>query len=357
MSVSVDAVVEVVSTYCDPPGPSGREELVRELLLERLSGHGLEPAVDAVGNVLARVGGAGSRTLIVAHMDEVGYRVRHVTEDGFLLLTVAQGTRHDPQTRRYIVGQAAQVLGRDGVVARGQFAAPSGHTATREQLERPDLHVQDFFVDVGLPSREAVIAAGVHVGSPIVFDSPVRRVGECLSGKAMDDRLMLAIVDLLVGSVPEDGLAVDLWVAGTVQEETVLHGARAMAALERFDQVIALDIGLTGDMPLLGVAQIDGRIGAGPAVVHQDQFLAYDHGLTWRLLDCAERAGTPVQHGSYASYGSDGVAFIDAGMPAALVTTPVRYPHTARELVHPSDVIATVALLREFATSAEAQAA
>ena len=64
---------------------------------------------DPVGNLVARVGGSGPRVLVQAHMDQVGYVVRHVTDDGFLLLDGAQGDRRTGPERRHPVGQPVRV--------------------------------------------------------------------------------------------------------------------------------------------------------------------------------------------------------------------------------------------------------
>jgi len=227
------AVYEAVAAFCELTGPSGCEGDVAAFLRERWAGRVEEVREDGIGNLLFRVGGTGPRLLLHAHMDEIGYVVRHITEDGFLLLDSAQGRRREGPERRYMVGQPAQVVGRDGVVARGIFAAASGHVLTRAQPESERLDWDEFFVDLGLASRDEALATGLHVGAPVVFDVPTRRVGHHLVGRAMDDRVMLAVMDLLLGELTGGALACELWLGATVQEESGLHGAAALAASGR----------------------------------------------------------------------------------------------------------------------------
>lgn len=345
-----DGLAATIAELCELPGPTGREEAVRARLAERWRPHVDTLAVDGVGNLLAKVGGQGRRTLLTAHMDEIGFVVRHVTDAGFLLVANAQSSGRVSHERRYMVGQPAQVLGRDGVVARGVFAAPSGHVLTAAQLAEPRLTAADFFVDVGADSREQALALGVHVGAPVVWDVPTRRLGDKLVGKAMDDRLLLAVLTALLERIDRDALGVELWVAATVQEENVCHGARALAARERFDQVVALDVGLCGDVPGVGPEVTDVRLGGGPVLVHSDFMAHYDHALTWTLADLAGRSGIAFQHGQFGDYGSDGLPFVDAGTPTALVAAPVRYTHTAFETAAVGDAAATVALVETFVT-------
>ena len=93
-------VFDVVAPLCELPGPTGHERLVRDHVEERWRALGLEPAIDGVGNLLARVGGSGPRVLLEAHMDEIGFVVRHVTSEGFLFLDGAQGGRRATHERR-----------------------------------------------------------------------------------------------------------------------------------------------------------------------------------------------------------------------------------------------------------------
>lgn len=348
--IADERIFATIAAYCDLPGPTGYEAAVRARVQSGWEGRAAEVRVDPVGNVLARVGGHGPRLVIDAHMDEIGFRVAAITEDGFLMLADGQRGHDQPQERRYAVGQPAQVVGYDGVLARGVFAAPSGHVLTPEQRDADHLMIGDFFVDLGLDGRAAVLAAGIHPGAAVVFDVPTRRLGDRAVGKAMDDRMLLAVIELLLATVEPSALAVELWVAATVQEENGLHGARAVAARERFDAAIALDVGLTGDVPGVTGDELETRLGGGPVLVHSDSYVHYDTGLTRRLLHAATGAGIDVQHATFGRYGSDGCAYLDAGTPAALLTTPVRYTHTAVEMVALADVRATVELLAATVT-------
>src|SRR3954454_6832319 len=198
-----------LAELCAVPAPSGAEHEHAERLEERWSALGAEVRRDPVGNLVARAGGGGPRVLLQAHMDQVGYLVRHVTEEGFLLLDGSQGDRRTGPERRHPVGQQVRVLARGGDWVEGVLAAASGHVLTAEQREQHRLGYDDFWVELGLPDRAAVLGAGLHVGSPVVFAAPVRRVGDLLVGPSMDDRVALAVMDAVMDEV--GALACDLW--------------------------------------------------------------------------------------------------------------------------------------------------
>ncbi|WP_051323743.1 M42 family metallopeptidase [Candidatus Solirubrobacter pratensis] len=339
----------LVTELCAVPAPSGAEAELTGLLERRWAPRCVEVRRDAVGNLIARAGGAGPRLLVQAHMDQVGYLVRHVTDEGFLLLDGSQGDRRMGPERRHPVGQPVRALARDGSWLEGLLAAASGHVLTAAQREEHRLGYDDFWVELGLPDREAVVGAGIHVGSPVVFAAPVRRIGELLAGPAMDDRVGLALMDALLDAVADGTLGCELWLAATVQEENGLHGARALAHAERFDAAIALDVGLVGDIPAVQEREHPTRLGAGPIVVHRDTGIVYDRALSQHLLALAAANGVPAQDGLFAGYGSDGLALAESGSPTALLTVPTRYTHTAFETIHPGDLTATVELLRLLA--------
>jgi putative aminopeptidase FrvX len=176
----------------------------------------------------------------------------------------------------------------------------------------------------------------------------VRRIGQRLAGKAMDDRMLLAVLDLLLERLDTARLGYELWFGATVQEENGLHGAKALGSKHQFDYAIALDVGLVGDLPNVPEHEHEARLGGGPTLVHKDASVHYNKQLLWAVADAAVAAGVPFQHGVYANYGSDAVAFTDAGIPSLLIGVPCRYTHTAFEMIEPQDVLATVELLHAF---------
>src|SRR3954464_14578750 len=124
---------------CAVPAPSGAESELADLLQDRWQSRGGAGRRAAIGNVIARVGGSGPRVLVQAHMDQVGYVVRHITPDGFLLLDTAQGDRRSGPERRHPVGQPVRVLTRDGSWLDGVLTASSGHVLTAKQRDKHDL--------------------------------------------------------------------------------------------------------------------------------------------------------------------------------------------------------------------------
>ena len=328
------------------PGLSGNESAINGFLQERWSPYAQEIKLNPVGNLLAHIGGDGPNLLILAHADEHGFLVKSISEDGFLFLNSTRlGLR--PPSGLYVIGQPALIQGRQGPI-EGIFAAVSGHVMTASQAEKHKLDWNDIFVDIGCQSREEVLAQGIQVGCPIVPNPPTRRFGNFFCGKAMDDRALLAVMDELLRHLEMDKVNYNLYFASTVQEEMGMVGAHSLFRALDVEQAICLDIGLAGDVPGVDEQDIPVKLGAGPVLVHKDNYIHYSPRLTAALTDAAEKADIPIQHAVFPSYASDGAELIRHGIETALVAPPVRYTHSPFEMAHEDDLLLTVQLLKAF---------
>jgi endoglucanase len=236
----------------------------------------------------------------------------------------------------FTIGQRVRVLARSGEIP-GVIATVTGHLASIALPQPSELTWNDFWVDTGL-SRAELLVLGVTPGTRIIWEATTTMFGDHVVGKALDDRVLLAVLTEVLRRVPTDELGCELTLACTVQEEVGLIGAFAMGANEGFDAGIALEIGMAGDIPNTGMQTMPLRLGAGPVLVHKDALVHYDHALTRRLEVVAENAGIRIQHAVFGSFGSDGGAFMKADIPAALVAFPCRYTHTPFETGHMRDI-------------------
>ena len=336
-----ERIAEILTELMALPGPTGREEPVLAWLERAWAPHVKRLWRSRIGNLLAYVGGAGPRLLLTAHADELSFVVRSIDSSGLLWLTTGQ-VRGEPQ-ERFPVGQPALVLGRD-VAIEGMFVLATGHVVPEERRSKP-VTFADLFVDIGADSKQEVLERGITVGSSVVWNPLTRRLGSRLYGKAIDDRVGLALLTLLVRQIDAEQLDCALYLAATVQEENGLLGASSLRTDLDVDWAIALDVGLVGDLPTIGEQWMPATLGGGPQLVHKDAATHYDQRLLWRLADLADRNGLPVQHVVFDRYGSDGAALIRQGIPTALVAVGARHTHAPFEAVDLADVEATLHLL------------
>lgn len=339
--MSDDTLLSLIRELTELSGPSGEEGPVLDAVTAHWQAAGLQVERRPLGNLIARAGGSGPRLLLAGHADELCYYVRAIDPAGYLWLAGGQAWLRSAGIRNWFtVGQPVRVLARSAALP-GYIGAVTGHLAALILKEPSEFTWDDFWVDTGL-SRQELLERGVTPGTRIIWEASTRRVGHHLVGKAFDDRLALAVMTAVVRRVPEAERRWQLTLAATVQEEIGLIGASALAAREDFAAVVVVESGLSGDMPHAGELALPVRLGGGPSLVHKDSMVHYDHALTLRLEQAAASAGVAIQHAVFGSFGSDGAAFMKAGLPTALVTFPTRYTHTPFETVDERDLMGLV---------------
>lgn len=316
-------------------GPSGFEDRVRAVIAEEVASMGFDARVDGLGNLYVALGSGRPMLVLAAHMDEVGFVVRHVEDSGFLRLAALGGI-----TASAVQGHEVVVLGEKGDVP-GILGATPPHL--REQQR--ELTVEDLYADIGASSAEEAARAGVGVGSPVAFAPRFSDWGEYVAGKALDDRVgCYALLEALRGSSgPRVGTVV---VAFTVQEEVGLRGASALAHELKPDYAVAVEGTIANDTPGTPPDRVVTRVGRGPAIRVMDRSIVASQRLVKHVRSLAEGLGLPYQLQLSPYSGTDAGGFVHAGAAATAVSVPVRYIHSPVSLAKKSDVDHTVQLLR-----------
>ena len=344
-----ESLFDTLAELMELAGPTGQEEPVLAWCRQRWSALGAEVTVQPIGNVLARIPSDGPRLLIQGHADEISFVVKSIDEEGFVRLADGQAGSRKPHSR-FPVGQPALILGRNGAVD-GVFATATGHIMSTLPEPVP-LRENDLFVDLGVESRSEAEALGVHVGAGVIWNPPVRRLGAYrYVGKAIDNRVALALITHLIAEIDRNALTYDLTVAATIQEEIGLVGALSLAERDEFDLAIAIDNGPIADYPGVDRAEMPVKLGGGPSLVYKDSWTHYDRRIIARLRETATANDIPVQETIFPGFGSDGAALIRSGIPTALLGIATRYTHAPFEMGDVRDLDAALALLKAFVTS------
>jgi tetrahedral aminopeptidase len=330
------------------PGPTGQEEPVLAWCRERWAELGADVSTTPIGNVVGRVKGTGPKLLVQGHADEVSFVVKSIDAGGFVWLADGQtGSRNTGQ--RYPVGQPALVLGREKQVA-GLFATATGHILATKSDHKNAPTENDIFVDIGAESRLEAEQMGVHVGAGVIWNPPTQRLGHGIVGKAIDNRVALALMTHLLSELDSKSVRYDLTLAATVQEEIGFVGATSLGGPDTFDLAIAIDNGPIADYPGVDEREIPVKLGRGPALVYKDSSVHYDRRIIGRLLDVASANDIHVQQCIFPGFGSDGAALIRAGIPTALLAIATRYTHSPFEMVDERDLESALKLLKAFVT-------
>lgn len=327
----------------ETPAVSGREERQREIAREVLGSLADEVRTDPMGSVIGtRRGREDVRVMVAAHMDEIGFLVRHIDDRGFVRLQTLGG--HDPAN---MVSQRVAIVTSGGETLRGalQPARKPPHVAGEEERKRLP-RAEEFFVDLGMEAEE--VKARVRVGDYATMDRTLERVGGCYMGKAMDDRIGLFVMYEALRTLREHEATIHA--VATSQEEVGLRGATASGWGLEPTAVVALDITLAMDVPGGQEDQQITALGKGAAIKIMDSSLICHPKLVEHFRSIAEREGIPHQMEILPRGGTDagGVQRLHGGIPAITLSIPCRYTHTPNEMVNASDVEACINLLARY---------
>lgn len=342
----MDDVETLLKELTEANGISGHETEVRHLVQRRLRSLG-EVSHDRLGSVICRKQGdaPGPKIMLAAHMDEIGFIVSHITNDGFIRFSALGGWWD-----HVLLAQRVAIRTAKGDVI-GTIGAKPPHLLSDEERKKL-VEKKDMYIDIGATSLEEVEKAGVCVADPIFPAGPfaVLASGKAYLSKAFDDRagcalLITAMQRMLNVSHPNTVFAV-----ATVQEELGLRGATTSVRVVNPDVAIVLESTGVNDMPgpSSDTNQII-RLGRGPVVTFYRQDMIPNHGLRTVLVDTAKKHGIPIQirADGLVRGGTDGAAIHlhGTGVPTVVLSLPVRYVHSHGGILHRDDFNAAVELL------------
>jgi putative aminopeptidase FrvX len=335
--------LELLKQLSEVAGIPGWEDRVRDLVQKELKGLVDDVRTDALGNVIAHKKGKGKKIMIAAHMDEIGFYVKHVDDKGFLRVQNVGGF----DTRNLFARQVTVHSAKGDLIALMNPGSKPIHIASPEERNKIPM-LAEFFVDTGLSSEE--VKKRVKVGDPVTLRQEAHGLGKFFTGKAMDDRVAVFVVLESLKQLKSKKLPYDLYAVFTTQEEVGLRGAVTSAYGVEPDVGIALDITLAVDTPGSSPDQAVTELGKGVAIKVMDSYSISDRGLVQTFVDLAETKKITYQMEVLPLGGTDAGAIqrSRAGVPSITLSIPTRYVHTVTECVHTDDVIATIELLNAY---------
>ena len=326
------------------PGVPGREERVADLIRSSLPSKNCNCTLDNLGNLIAHFPGKGKRVMLAAHMDEVGLIVQRILPNGFLKVERIGGT-----SLRALPGNRLSLWTSKGCIPAYAGVLPQ-HLDTNEPMD-----FSKIYIDIGSISDQETRAMHIAPGDVLTWESPLRSMGDTLiSGKSLDDRLGCYILIQLAKLIRPQELKCDLYLAFTVQEETMLMGGMTAANAVSPEIIIGVDGTLSFDTPDLEGSQCDLCLGKGPAVKWMDairgKLAAFvpDQKLAHHVRETAKRNDIPLQDEIVTGISTAITPMLYAGKGAAALafSVPLRYHHTPIETADLRDVENIISLLK-----------
>lgn len=337
-------MLETLKELCLLNGISGDEKNVRDYIISRIEGK-CEYKIDPMGNLLAFKKGKSTpknKVMISAHMDEVGFIVTYICDNGCLKFINVGGV--DPKVA---VGRAVKVGDTVGVIGNKALHLTQGD----EEKTVPKL--DKLYIDIGAKNKEEA-EKHVSLGDPVYFVSDFVPFGQDkIKAKAIDDRFGCAIMLKLI----ESELEFDCNFAFLVQEEVGCRGAAAAVFSIRPDYAIVLESTTASDIS--GVSEENAVCvqGKGAVVSFMDRSTIYNRDLFKGAFALAKKKGIPVQTKTTVAGGNDAGAIHKAceGVYTTAVSLPCRYIHSGTSVGDTKDMTACFdlakALYEEYANA------
>jgi putative aminopeptidase FrvX len=338
---SLDFLKTIVATA----SPSGFEQPVAKLYRDYVAPYAERLTTDVMGNVTAVINpDASARIMFAGHMDEIGFIVHYIDDNGFLFFSTIGGT--DVATE---IGQRVWIHGHErvyGVIGRKAIqtfqASDTSQTPTLKEL----------WIDIGATSRKEAEAV-VKIGSPVTIQAEFAFLrGRQVIGRAFDNKAGLFIAAETLRRLSEDGGIhpdVGVYILGTVQEEIGSRGAQAAAFNLAPRTGLAVDMGVAMDYPR-AMPQDQGKLdlGKGPGLSQG----ANTNAVVFELLrSAAEEQGIPYQlQATGGTSPTDGRVMQTnrGGVATGVISVPLRYMHTPSEVLCLDDVLACIDLVSAF---------
>jgi endoglucanase len=331
----------ILKDMCMLNGIPGNEREVRKYMTDKMQGKA-EVSYDGLGSIIGlKVGNEkGPRIMVAGHMDEVGFIVTTITDEGYVKFTPAGGW-----WGQVMLAQQLDITTGEGKLIRGVIGAKAPHILTVEERAKP-FEMKTMFLDVGVKDKDEAVALGIKPGDMITPYIEYKELANpnYLLGKAWDNRVGCAAVIDVLDNLQDKDHNNSYYGVGTVMEEVGLRGATTSSHKINPDIGIALDTTIAFDFPGGSKNTV---LGNGVGIMIKDGSMVGHKGLRDFAVKLCEDNDVKYQLTFLERGGTDGGAMhmsLD-GAPSIALCLPVRYLHSHTSIVHKEDYDAMVKLV------------
>lgn len=334
MSVDVALLKEI----CEVPGAPGFEQPIRKVVLRELAKLPVEVSIDNMGNVIAlKKGRSDKKVMVAAHMDEIGFMVSFIDEEGFVRFNTLGG--FDPKT---LTAQRVIIHGKKPII--GVMGSKPIHVMSPEERGKMP-KTTDYFIDLGMPKAE--VEKYITVGDPITRDRELIEMGNCVNCKSIDNRVSVYILIETLKELAETPH--DVYGVFTVQEEVGLRGALVASHHISPDFGFGLDTTIAYDVPGARPEEKITELGKGVAIKLMDTSSIADYRMVRYMKEVAGNHNIKWQPEVLTGGGTDTAGMqrmSKQGVIAGAVSIPTRHIHQVIEMAHKEDIRASIDLLK-----------
>jgi endoglucanase len=342
----VDGTAELLKSLTEASGVSGHEHEIREIVRDFLSGLG-DLTQDKIGSLICAlpVQEGLPRVMLVGHMDEIGFMVKHITKKGFLRFLPLGGWFD-----QVLLGHRVIIQTHLGPVT-GVIGAKPPHLLPPEERKKV-VKRKDMYIDVGATSKEEVESVGIRLGDPVVPQADFTMLAgeKAYLAKAFDDRIGTALMMQVLQQLKDEKLPSNVFGVATVMEEVGLRGATTSVEAVNPDVAIILEVDIAGDVPGIKRDESDIRLSKGPTVMLYDRRMIPNLKLRDLVISIAEEYDIPMQMSVMEGGATDGGAIHlhKTGVPTVNIGVPARHIHSHGSIIHRDDYDRALRLIIEL---------
>jgi putative aminopeptidase FrvX len=334
--------VKLLAHICEVAGVPGHEQRIRELVIKEVTPLADKVSIDNMGNVTAFKKGKGDKkVMIAAHMDEIGFIITHIDDNGFLRFIPLGG--FDPKT---LTAQRVIVHGKKDIM--GVMGTKPIHVMTPEERSKV-VPLHDYFIDLGMKKEE--VEKIVSIGDVVSRQRELIEMGDCVNVKSLDNRVSVFILIETLRELKDTPY--DVYGVFTVQEEVGIRGATASALQIQPDFAFGLDTTIAYDVPGSHAHERVTKLGEGAAIKVMDSSTICDYRMVRYMKDTAAKHKIKWQPELLPAGGTDTAGmqrYTPGGSIAGAVSIPTRHIHQVIEMCSKEDIRASIDLLKHCIT-------
>ena len=322
---------------------TGNEEPCQEAVLKFGKDFADQQLIDPVGNVINVINPKSEvKVLLVGHIDEIGFRVTHIDDKGFINVQSVGGVNH-----KLYLGSPVQIIHETRGKKKIERKKIEGVVAfNRDLLKKEKLENSDIIIDIGAKDKKDAEKL-VSIGDSVVIDTSVHQLlNDNFSSRAMDDKTGSFVILEAAKKAKKKGAKIGIYANTATGEENTGRGAFFSSYGVKPTCAIAVDVTFASDYPGMDPARGgEVKIGGGPVLCHSG---ITNKKLNMLLEEIAKEKKIPIQwevSGDHTYTDTD--TLVKTGIPSTLISIPLRYMHSAVELGNWKDLENTIDLIAE----------
>ncbi|MEJ8738434.1 aminopeptidase [Erysipelotrichaceae bacterium HCN-30851] len=327
--------IDFLKKLSNADGIASNEQEVRDVLVEELKDYADEITCDNLGSIIFKKGNKGPKIMLCAHMDEVGFIVRSVSDMGQVMLMHVGGVKPLAQFM-----QKVRITTEDGKKINGIIQASYDNGSATK-----------VYVDLGAQTAQEVYDLGIQVGDMVTYTTEFEQfdLPNTVAGKAFDDRLGCYIMGEVLKRLQDIDHPNTVYMVGTSSEEVGIRGAKTAVYKVNPDVVFPIDVACFNDEFVRNHTN-QRQIGKGMMLTNFDRTLAPNRTLIRYIKDTANTLHKPLQLDMFNAGGTDGGEAHKSrdGKPTAVSCLPVRYGHCAYSIANLQDIEDAIEIFTEI---------